>query len=121
MPFFVLGFLVFLGGLARWLLTSLISIVASGLAAWFLTPVNTIVLGASGLIFGWLTYLIVRGIWSRSRSQVLIGVLVLFVYGGLIWGVLPGVAGVSWQAHLGGAIGGVVAARMLHSRSSVSK
>lgn len=120
LPFFVLGFLVLLGGLARWLLTSLISIVGSGLTAWFLTPINTIVLGASGLIFGWLTYLIVRGIWSRSRSQVLIGVLVLLVYGGLIWGVLPGVAGVSWQAHLGGAVGGVVAARMLHARSALS-
>ena len=118
LPFAVLGFLVLLGGLARWLLSSLISIVASGLAAWFLTPVNSIVLGASGLIFGWLTYLIARGIWSRQTSQVLIGVLVLLVYGGLIWGVLPTAAGVSWQAHLGGAIGGVVAAWLLHRRTS---
>ena len=55
--------------MARWLLSSLISIVASGLAAWFLTPVNTIVLGASGLIFGWLTYLIARGIWSRRPRR----------------------------------------------------
>lgn len=117
LPFLVLGFLVLLGGLTRWLVLSLISIVSSGLAAWFLTPVNTIVLGASGLIFGWLTYLIVRGLWSRQPSQVVVGVLVLVAYGGLIWGVLPGVAGVSWQAHLGGAIGGVVAARLLHSRS----
>ena len=60
-PFLVLGFLVLLGGLARWALSSLISIVASGLTAWLLTPANTIVLGASGLIFGWLTYLLARG------------------------------------------------------------
>lgn len=116
-PFAVLGFLVLLGGLARWLLSSLISIVASGLAAWFLTPVDSIVLGASGLIFGWLTYLIARGIWSRQTSQVVIGVLVLLVYGGLIWGVLPTAPGVSWQAHLGGAVGGVVAAWLLHRRT----
>lgn len=118
LPFAVLGFLVLLGGLARWVLSSLISIVASGLTAWFLTPVNSIVLGASGLIFGWLTYLIARGIWSRQTSQVVIGVLVLLVYGGLIWGVLPTAAGVSWQAHLGGAVGGILAAWLLHRGTS---
>ncbi len=117
LPFAVLGFLVLLGGLARWLAASAISIVSSGLAAWFLTPVNTIVLGASGLIFGWLTYLLARALWSRQVAQIVIAVLVLVVYGGLIWGVLPGAAGVSWQAHLGGAVGGVVAAWLLHRRS----
>lgn len=114
LPFAVLGFLVLLGGVVRWLLSSLISIVVSGLTAWFLTPPDTIILGASGLIFGWLTYLVARGLWSRQPSQVVIGVIVLFIYGGLIWGVLPGAAGVSWQAHLGGAAGGVLAAWLLH-------
>ena len=114
LPFAVLGFLVLLGGVARWLLSSLISIVTSGLTAWILTPPDTIILGASGLIFGWLTYLVARGFWSRQASQVVIGVIVLFVYGGLIWGVLPGAAGISWQAHLGGAAGGVLAAWLLH-------
>lgn len=117
LPFAVLGFLVLLGGLARWLAASAISIVSSGLAAWFLTPVNTIVLGASGLIFGWLTYLLARALWSRQVAQIVIAVLVLVFYGGLIWGILPGAAGVSWQAHLGGAVGGVLAAWLLHRRS----
>ena len=118
LPFFVLGFLVLLSGLARWLVSSLIIIVISGMTAWFLTPPNTIILGASGLIFGWLTYLLARGIWSRRPAQVAIAVLVLLVYGGLIWGVFPGNAGISWQAHLGGAIGGVLAAWLLHRRAS---
>ena len=113
-PFFVLGFLVLLGGLARWLLSSLISIITSGLAAWLLTPGQVIILGASGLIFGWLTYLLARGLWSRRPGQVVVAVLVLVFYGGLIFGVLPGQAGVSWQAHLGGAVGGVFAAWLLH-------
>jgi membrane associated rhomboid family serine protease len=113
-PFTVLGFLVLLGGLVRWAVSSLVSIVASGLSAWLLTPANTIILGASGLIFGWLTYLLVRGVWSRRPGQVVLAVIVLLVYGGLIWGVLPGATGVSWQAHLGGAVGGVVAAWLLH-------
>src|SRR5215216_2731560 len=118
LPFVVLGFLVLLSGLARWLVASLIIIVISGLTAWFLTPANTIILGASGLIFGWLTYLLARGLWSRRPAQVVVAVIVLLLYGGLIWGVLPGSAGVSWQAHLGGAIGGVVAAWLLHRRAS---
>ncbi|MCW2812531.1 MAG: peptidase family protein [Friedmanniella sp.] len=117
LPFFVLGFLVLLGGVARWLWSTLISVVASGLSAWFLTPADTIVLGASGLIFGWLTYLLARGLYSRRPGQVVVALLVLLAYGSLIWGVLPGAAGVSWQAHLGGAVGGVVAARLLHKGS----
>jgi membrane associated rhomboid family serine protease len=116
-PFAVLGFLVLLGGLARWLLSSLISIVASGLTAWVLTPANTIILGASGLIFGWLTYLLARGLWSRKPAQVLLAVVIMVVYGGMIWGILPNQAGISWQAHLGGAVGGVLAAWLLHRRS----
>ena len=119
-PFGVLGFLVLLGGVARWLLASLTSILTSGLFAWLLTPADTIILGASGLVFGWLTYLIVRGVWSRRPAQVLVGLAVLLVYGGLIWGVLPGAAGISWQAHLGGAIGGVLAAWLLHRRALAS-
>ena len=115
-PFAVLGFLVLLGGVARWVFASLTSIVSSGLVAWVMTPPNTIILGASGLIFGWLTYLLARGLWSRRPAQVVIAVVVLLVYGGLIWGVLPGATGVSWQAHLGGAAGGVWAAWILHRR-----
>jgi membrane associated rhomboid family serine protease len=59
-----------------------------------------------------------RGIWSRRPAQVVVAALVLLVYGGLIWGIFPNGAGVSWQAHLGGAIGGVVAAWLLHRRAS---
>ena len=119
-PFAVLGFLVLLGGTTRWLLSSLTSVVSSGLFAWLLTPAGTIVLGASGLVFGWLTYLVVRGVWSRRPAQVLVGLAVLLVYGGMIWGVLPGAAGISWQAHLGGAVGGVLAAWLLHRRRPVA-
>jgi membrane associated rhomboid family serine protease len=118
LPFLVLGFLVLLSGLARWLVSSLIIIVISGMTAWLLTPANTIILGASGLIFGWLTYLLARGLWSRRPAQVVIAVLVLLVYGGLIWGVFPSGAGISWQAHLGGAIAGVLAAWLLHRRAT---
>ena len=64
----------------------------------------------------WLTYLLVRGLLTRRPAQVIIGLVVLIVYGGMIWGVLPGADGISWQAHLGGAIGGILAAWLLHRR-----
>jgi membrane associated rhomboid family serine protease len=121
LPFFVLGFLVLVGGLARWLLSSLISIVSSGLAAWLLTPVNTIVLGASGLIFGWFGYLLARGLWSRKPGQIAVAVLLMVVYGGMIWGIFPSGSGISWQAHLGGAVGGVLAAWLLHRRTRTAQ
>lgn len=117
-PFFVLGLLVLLGGAVRWIWSSVISIVASGLTAWLLTPAGTVIIGASGLIFGWLTYLLARGLWSRRIGQVVIAAVVLLFYGGMILGVFPSVPGVSWQAHLGGAIGGIFAAWLLHRRSS---
>lgn len=117
-PFFAFGLLVLLGGVARWAVSSLVSIVTSGLTAWLLTPAGTIILGASGLIFGWLTYLLARGLWSRRPGQVALAVVILLVYGSLLWGVLPGNAGISWQAHLGGAVGGVLAAWLLHRRDA---
>ena len=77
---------------------------------------GTVHLGASGLVFGWLAYLLVRGYFSRRPVDVLVGVGVLLVYGGLLLGVLPGTPGVSWQGHLFGAVGGVLAARWFAGR-----
>lgn len=116
LPFAVLGFLVLLGGLARAFWATLVSVLVSGLFAWLLSPPYTVTIGASGLIFGWLTYLLVRGIFTREGKQILIAAGVLLVYGGVLWGVLPSQPGVSWQAHLGGAVGGLLAAWLLHGR-----
>ncbi len=116
LPFAVLGFLVVLGGAVRALLSTLWSVVSSGVFAWLLSPPNTVTIGASGLIFGWLTYLLTRGIFGRDGNQILLAVVVFLVYGGILWGVFPTQVGVSWQAHLGGAIGGVLAAWLGHGR-----
>ena len=75
---------------------------------------------ASGLVFGWLAYLLVRAVFTRNTAQIVIAVAVLVVYGSLLWGVLPTQPGVSWQAHLGGALGGALAARLLHGRDRAS-
>lgn len=114
-PFFVLGFMILVEGLRPWLVSGVAAIVGSGLAAWLLSAPNTVTAGASGLVFGWLTYLLVRGVFTRSGRQIAIAVVVFVLYGGVLWGVLPTNPGVSWQAHLGGAAGGIAAAWWLHS------
>ena len=115
-PFLVLGVLVFLAGFARWLVATVSSVVTSGLAAWAMAPVGSITAGASGVIFGWLTFLLVRGFFTRKPGQIALAVIVFLLYGGVLLGVLPGAPGVSWQAHLGGAVGGVLAAWWMSRR-----
>lgn len=119
-PFAVLGFLVLLGGTLRAVSATVIVTVVSGLFAWLLNPPNTLTIGASGLIFGWLSYLLARAVFSRNGTQIVLAIVVFAVYGGVLWGVFPSQAGVSWQAHLGGAVGGVLAAWLLHRRRTVN-
>lgn len=116
LPLLVLGTLVGLEGLRRWFVTLLVVTLTSGVAAWLLTPPGANTLGASGVVFGWLTYLLVRGIYNRSWTQLALAVVLFTGYGGVLWGVLPSDPGISWQGHLGGALGGVVAASWLRRR-----
>ena len=78
---------------------------------WLTAGAGSSHIGASGLVFGWLCYLLLRGVYSRQPGQLALGLLLLLLYGGLLWGVLPGQPGISWQGHLFGAIGGWLAAR----------
>lgn len=113
LPFVVLAMIVALKSLRRFASVVVIVAVISGLGAWLFGSTNSVHLGASGVIFGLLTYLLVRGWFARKLGQILIGVVVAAFYGTMLFGVLPINAGVSWQAHLFGAIGGVVAAYLL--------
>ncbi|WP_161897507.1 rhomboid family intramembrane serine protease [Gordonia spumicola] len=108
LPGVVLAYFVVLSGHA--IAVTAIVWVTSGLGVWLIAPSDSITIGASGIVFGWLAFLIVRGVFNRDVWQVLGGIVVLVVYGGILWGALPGTAGVSWQGHLFGAIGGVLAA-----------
>ena len=100
------GFLILLAGVARWLSVTAVVWLVGGVGVWLTGPSHTLHLGASVLAFGWLVYLLVRGVFSRRVSQVLLGLVLLVLYGGLLWGVLPDQPGVSWQGHLFGALGG---------------
>jgi membrane associated rhomboid family serine protease len=113
-PFVLLGGAIALGATERFIKVSIIVAVIGGFGTWLIGPANTIHIGASGLVFGYLTYLLARGVFARSVWYLLGGVVTFMVYGGVLWGLLPA-PGISWQGHLFGAIGGVVAAYLLHN------
>lgn len=113
-PFLVLGTAIGLGGMRRFLTVTVITALIGGLGTWLIGPENTVHIGASGLVFGYLSYLVSRGLFARKLTYLLGGIVVLAVYGGALWGLLPS-PGISWQGHLFGAVGGVVAASVLHS------
>lgn len=122
-PALVLGFLMTLAGLSRFLYATAIVWIVGGIGTWLIgnlgapiyngMVVETNHIGASGLIFGWLTFLIVFGFFTRKIWEIVVGVVVLFIYGSILLGVLPGTFGVSWQGHLCGAAAGVLAAYLL--------
>lgn len=115
-PFVVLGAAIALAGTARIVLVTVVVGIVGGLGTWLTGAPLSVHIGASGLVFGYATYLVSRGLFSRRLSQILLGVVVVVVWGGsLLTGLLPQ-PGISWQGHLFGALGGVVAAWMLHRR-----
>ena len=117
-PFLLLGFAIAFSGVARVILVTVIVAVVGGLGTWLIAPENTVHIGASGLVFGFAAYLVARGAFSRSARQIVLGLVVLVVWGAtLLQGLVPE-TGISWQGHLFGAIGGVIAARVLSPRAA---
>ena len=120
-PALVLGFLVTLAGLGRFVAATAIIWIVGGFGTWLIGDlggcrVQTIHIGASGLIFGWLTFVLLFGWLTRHIWQILTSLVVLFVYGGILLGAVPVLdrcGGVSWQGHLCGALAGVLAAYLL--------
>ncbi len=109
-PFLILGGLVALQGARKLIWVSLFIIVAGGAGVWLLGR-PAIHVGASGLVFGYFGYLVAAGWYDRRLVSILVAVVVIFLYGGLLFGVLPTTGFVSWEAHLFGLLAGVVAAR----------
>ncbi|MFJ4920159.1 rhomboid family intramembrane serine protease [Streptomyces sp. NPDC088725] len=116
-PLLVLGFLVALSGLRRLVSVALTIMVVGGLGVWLTAPDHSNTVGASGVIFGLLGYLLVRGFVNRRARDLVVGLLVLAVYGSVLWGVLPGDPSISWQGHLFGLLGGVLAAFLFRERA----
>ena len=117
-PFLVLGGLVWMQGRREWAAATAASALVGGLGIWLLGASNSIHVGASILIFGYFGYLVSAGWFERKISSILLSLFVIVTYGSMIFGVFPHLAGanVSWEGHLFGALGGVLAAWKLHAR-----
>ena len=110
-PFVVLGWMVMLRDERHFIPVTIAAMLGSGLTAWLLGAPGSVHIGASGVIFGYLGFLILSGWYARSLASILISLIVTAVWGSLVFGMIPGTAGISWQAHVGGFLGGVLAAR----------
>jgi membrane associated rhomboid family serine protease len=115
-PLILLGTFVLAAGWGSFLLSTLIIALVSGLGTWLISPENTIVVGASGVIFGYLGLLLARGVVERSLWHIAVGLLVALLYGWQILLISPNNTQVSWQAHLFGFIGGLLAALLVRTR-----
>lgn len=114
-PFLALGCVIAASGLQRFVQVIVITAVVAGVGTWLIGPSHTDHIGASGLVFGFLGYLVARGIFARHLGLIAVGIAVLFFYGSILWGLLPA-PGISWQGHLFGLLGGVLAAWVIHGR-----
>jgi membrane associated rhomboid family serine protease len=115
-PVIMIGWVLMLSGLRTWLTVSAIVLVLGGLVTWLVAPAGVIV-GASGLVFGWLGYLLARAYFSRKLRWILVAVLVLFFFGTFLSNLLPSFdSQISWQSHVSGFGAGIVAGAVLHPR-----
>ncbi|MFU8852141.1 rhomboid family intramembrane serine protease [Micromonospora sp. SL1-18] len=120
-PLILLGTFVLAAGTRRFLWSTMVIILVSGLGVWFTGSPNSVVVGASGVIFGYLGILLTRGIVERSWWNLGVVLLVGLLYGWqLMIGILPTDERVSWQGHLFGLLGGIVAAILFRRRAELS-
>jgi len=116
-PLLLTGTFVLATGVGRFAGVTLLIAVASGLGVWFTGSPNTVVVGASGIILGYIGFLLSRGIVERSWWGIIVGALIGLLYGaGILGEVLPSDDRISWQAHLFGFLGGVLAAIVFRRR-----
>ncbi len=120
-PFVFMGLIIALQGAKRFALVTLIVIVIGGIGTWLVSPAHTstgipeYTIGASGVVFGYATYLFARGFFNRNILELLIGLVVGVIWGGALYSSVVPHTGISWQGHVCGAIGGVVAAYLLRN------
>lgn len=115
-PLLTLGWLILLQETGDFLIVTVIAAIVSGLGTWITGAPWSVHIGASGVVFGYFGYLLLRGYFERSSVSILLSLLVVGLYGGMILGILPNQPGISWQGHLFGFVGGGVAARLLAKR-----
>ena len=115
-PLFVLGVLAAYRSIGKFLLATLIIAVMSGMAVWIFQSGGELTVGASGLIFGYFGYVLMRGFFDRNLFDIGVGVVAGVLYWTILQVAIPGTPGISWIGHLGGLFGGVLAAWVLRTR-----
>ena len=110
-PFAALGWMVMWRDARHFLPVTAFAMLGAGLMAWTLGAPGSVHIGASGVVFGYLGFLLLAGVYTRSVSSLVLSLVTAGLWGGLVLGIAPSQPGISWQAHLGGFLGGIVAAR----------
>ena len=109
----ILGWLCMWPRIANFWQATIGAMLGAGLCAWLLGAPHSVHIGASGLVFGYAGYLVARGYYTRNIVAVIVALFVASIYGiSMLFGVLPLYLGVSWQSHIGGAMGGILTARV---------
>lgn len=111
-PLFIFGFLAAYRGIAKFVWVTVIVVLTSGFAAWFFEASGSVGAGASGVVFGYFGYIMVRGLFDRRVIDVLIGAVMALCFAYQFSVLLPH-QGIGWQAHVGGVVGGIVAGYLL--------
>lgn len=119
--FMLTATIVLTSGAKVWVEATGVIWVVAGVGTWLIGGLHTNHVGASSLIFGWVTFLVLRGIFTRRLSDILVGIVIAGAYGYVIWGVFPSTPGISWQGHLCGAVGGALAAVIFGRRVREAK
>lgn len=115
-PLFVFGFLAAYRGVKKWLAVSILIIIASGLGVWFISPAYAVTAGASGLLFGYFGYIIVRGLFDRHPIDIVIGLVMALCFAYSFASLLPTEEQVSWQGHMFGFVGGIAGGWLFRER-----
>jgi membrane associated rhomboid family serine protease len=115
-PLILLGTFVLAGGARRFIWSTFLIMMITGIGVWFVGDPRSVVVGASGVIFGYLGILITRGLVERSWWNLGVAALIGLLYWYQLYGILPTDPGVSWQGHLLGLIGGMIAAVVFRRR-----
>jgi membrane associated rhomboid family serine protease len=120
-PVVAIGWILMLSGLRIWLTVTAAVVLIGGAMTWVVGP-HGVIVGASGLVFGWLGYLLARAYFSRKLKWILTAILVLLFFGSLLFSLFPTLhSGVSWQAHLCGFLAGVGVGAVLHPRGGETR
>ncbi len=123
-PLFILTLSLLTFYKEKWLLITIYSIVLGGLAVWLLSfrGEATNHIGASGVIFSYIAFLMASGLFRRTFKSFSVGIIIFFLYGGtLFFGVIPSTPGVSWEGHLYGAIAGILIAWVFRNTNKEEK